>query len=180
MDNNTDCYPTFKDSGVKPPSLIGYADVVRYTGTIGKAFTFFGYIPLTYKINFYDDDEHPGIKISQYDDLIDSKILEKTAHNVLLDISKRVLNQSTPEDILILRIFGHPNTPIFPDDTLYHKTYVLCNGDLVLIPICGIQGDHVEVSYTDERQCISDMGNDIKYGIVELVKDFDNHMFELL
>lgn len=182
MDNNVDCYPNFSPiyTDVNPPSLIGYADVGRYIGEMGQEFTFFGYIPLTYKINFYDDDQQPGIKISQYDKLIDTKTLENAAYDVLVNISKRVLNPSTQEEFLISRIFGHPNVPIFPDDTLYHKKYVLCNGDLVLIPICGIKGDKVVLGYTEEEQCIVDMDNEIKDGIYKLVKTFDSDMSKLL
>jgi len=180
MDNNVGCYPNFSPiyTDVNPPSLIGYADVGRYTGEMGKSFTFFGYIPLTYKINFYDDDKQPGIKISQYDKLIDTKTLETAAYDVLVNISKRVLNPSTQEELLISRIFGHPNAPIFPDDTLYHKKYVLCNGDLVLIPICGIKGYHIDCEYTDERVCIDDMYKNIKNGILALVDAFDAGMSE--
>ena len=126
MDNNVDCYPNFSPihTDVNPPSLIGYADVGRYMGEMGQEFTFFGYIPLTYKINFYDDNQQPGIKISQYDELIDTKTLETAAYDVLVNISERVLKPSTQEETLISRIFGHPNAPIFPDDTLYHKKYI--------------------------------------------------------
>lgn len=180
MDNNVECYPNFSpiSTDVNPPSLIGYADVGRYTGEMEQTFTFFGYIPLTYKLNFYDDDQKPGIKISQYDELIDTKTLEDVAYDVLVNISKRVLKPSTQEELLISRIFGHPNVPIFNDDTLYHKKYVLCNGDLVLIPICGIRGDYVVCSYTNEGQCIDDMNTEIMGGIMALVDAFDAGMSE--
>lgn len=150
IDNNITNYPKFDPKyGVAFPSLIGYMDLTRYQK---RGFTFFGYIPFAFNINFYDDDKHDGIRVTQYDYFIDYKILERAANDVLYDIGQKVLNPTTSDENAIRRIFYHPEPPT-ADDVFFQKNYVLINGDLVLIPICGKDYSSYCFQYSKESTC---------------------------
>lgn len=175
MDNTTTNYPKFdpRYTDVAPPSLIGYMDMTRYQRP--GYFTFFGYIPFSFNINFYDDDKHDGIRVTQYDYLIDSKNLERAAREVLYDIGQKVLNPTTSDETAIGHIFYHPEPPT-ADDVFFNKNYVLINGDLVLIPICG--KDYPKYWFSSESTCQQYFQNTnyIKGDIQKLVNAFADGM----
>lgn len=174
MDNNTTNYPKFTPQyDVAPPSLIGYMDMTRYQRP--GYFTFFGYIPFSFNINFYDDDKHDGIRVTQYDYFIDYKILKRAANDVLYDIGQKVLNPTTSDETAIGHIFYHPEPPT-ADDVFFNKNYVLINGDLVLIPICG--KDYPKYCFTSESTCQQyfQSTNYIKGDIQKLVNTFADGM----